>query len=84
MKILGINAYHPDSSACIVVEGKIVVAIEEERLIRIKHWAGFPKLSIEACMDVVGLKIGEIDKIAVNRDPDAHMAEKNNMNCRSK
>jgi len=40
MKILGINAFHPDSSACIVVDGEVVSAIEEERLLRVKHWNG--------------------------------------------
>jgi len=46
MIILGINAYHADSSACIVKDGEILFAIEEERLRRIKHWTGFPVLSI--------------------------------------
>ena len=41
MKIIGINAFHADSSACILVDGKLVAAVEEERFNRIKHWAGF-------------------------------------------
>ena len=49
MKILGINAFHPDSSACIVVDDIVVAAIEEERLRRIKHWAGYPSQSIQSC-----------------------------------
>lgn len=40
MIILGPNAYHGDSSACLVIDGKLVVAAEEERFRRIKHWAG--------------------------------------------
>ena len=44
MKILGINAFHPDSSACLVIDGKVVAAIEEERIVRVKHWAGFQKM----------------------------------------
>ena len=40
MIILGINAYHGDSSACLVVDGRLVCAIEEERIVRKKHWAG--------------------------------------------
>ena len=68
MKILGINAFHADSSACILVNGDILCAIEEERLTRLKHWAGFPKLSIEACLFKANLKIEEIDYIAINRD----------------
>ena len=38
--ILGINAYHGDSSAVLVVDGDLVAAVEEERFSRIKHWAG--------------------------------------------
>lgn len=76
MKILGINAFHPDSSACIVVDGKVVVAIEEERLVRVKHWAGYPSKSIQACLDEAGLLIDDIDCIAINRNPNVHLAEK--------
>ena len=43
MIILGINAYHADSSAAIFVDGRMIAAIEEERFTRVKHWAGFPK-----------------------------------------
>jgi len=41
MIILGLNAYHGDSSAFIVVDGKLIAAAEEERFLRIKHWAAF-------------------------------------------
>ena len=84
MKILGINAFHADSSACILVNGDILCAIEEERLTRLKHWAGFPKLSIEACLFKANLKIEEIDYIAINRDPNAHIFEKVNFAIRKK
>jgi len=40
MIILGLNAYHGDSSACIVVDGQLIAAVEEERFRRNKHWAG--------------------------------------------
>jgi len=76
MKILGINSFHPDSSACILVDGKMIAAIEEERLVRLKHWAGFPAESIKACLKLANLNISDIDKIAVNRDPKAHQADK--------
>ncbi|HJN65820.1 MAG TPA: carbamoyltransferase N-terminal domain-containing protein, partial [Pirellulales bacterium] len=46
MNIIGINAYHGDASAAIVVDGQLVAAVEEERFNRIKHWAGFPAESI--------------------------------------
>jgi len=50
MFILGINAYHGDSSACLVVDGRLICAIEEERIRRIKHWAGLPIESIKWCL----------------------------------
>ena len=42
MVILGINAYHADSSAAIFRDGVLIAATEEERFRRVKHWAGFP------------------------------------------
>ena len=44
--ILGLNAYHGDASACLVHDGRIVAAAEEERFRRIKHWAGFPSEAV--------------------------------------
>lgn len=76
MKILGINAFHPDSSACIVVDGKVIAAVEEERILRIKHWSGFPKNSIETCLKIAKISPHQIDKIAINRDKSAHKVEK--------
>jgi len=76
MKILGINTFHPDSSACIVVDGKVIIAIEEERLRRVKHWAGYPDKSIQECLDEVGLLIDDIDCIAINRNPNVHLTGK--------
>ena len=48
--ILGINAYHGDSSACVLKDGIVIAATEEERLKRIKHWAGFPSEAIAFCL----------------------------------
>ena len=84
MIILGINAFHADSSACIVINGEILCAIEEERLTRLKHWAGFPKLSIEACLSKTNVKIEDVDYIAINRDPNAHIFDKVNFAIRKK
>ena len=47
MYILGINAYHADSSAAIFKDGVMIAATEEERFRRLKHWAGFPSMAIE-------------------------------------
>jgi len=68
MIILGINAYHPDSSACILVDGRIKFAIEEERINRIKHWSGFPVLSIKECLSTENISIKDVDFIAINQD----------------
>jgi len=54
MIILGLNAYHGDSSACIVSDGKLVAAIEEERIRRQKHWAGLPTESIKWRLEYTG------------------------------
>jgi carbamoyltransferase len=70
--VLGLNAYHADSSACIVRDGKLVAAAEEERFRRIKHWAGFPSQSIAYCLQEAGLRLADVDHVAVNRDPYAH------------
>ena len=76
MRIIGLNAYHGDSSACLVIDGKVVAAAEEERFRRIKHWAGFPKLAIEYCLGHGGLRISDIDCISVNSDPSANFMRK--------
>jgi len=72
MIILGINAYHGDSSACLIIDGKLIAAVEEERFRRIKHWAGFPTESIRYCINEAGISVEDIDHIAVNRNPTAH------------
>ena len=72
MRILGLNAYHADSAAALVVDGKLVAAVEEERFRRQKHWAGFPEKSIRWCLESAGLKPSEIDAVAVNRLPKAN------------
>src|SRR5438270_1109231 len=69
MKILGLNAYHGDSAACLFVDGKLVAAAEEERFRRIKHWAGLPTSAINYVLQEAKLSLGEIDHIAINRKP---------------
>jgi len=76
MIILGINAYHADSSAAIFVDGIMIAATEEERFTRIKHWAGFPSYAIEFCLKEVGITLGEVDYICVGRDPKAKLWSK--------
>jgi len=76
MIILGLNAYHGDSSACLVVDGKLVAAVEEERFRRQKHWAGMPIQSVRYCLDAAGIGLSEVDHIAINRDPKANFMKK--------
>ena len=56
MNILGLNAYHADSAACLFVDGKLVAAAEEERFRRIKHWAGLPTQAIDYCLEKASLR----------------------------
>ena len=72
MKIIGINAFHADSAACLIVNGELITAVEEERFNRIKHWAGFPVESIKYCLKYSNLKISDIDHISINIDPKAN------------
>lgn len=74
--ILGLNAYHGDSSACLVVDGKLVAAVEEERFRRQKHWAGLPVQSVQYCLDAAGISFSDLDHIAINRDPKANFMKK--------
>src|ERR1700681_4091849 len=76
MLILGLNMFHADASAAIVQDGEVVFAVAEERLNRVKHYAGFPALAVRACLDAVGAKITEVDHVAVGQDSDANLAKK--------
>ncbi len=69
MLILGLNAYHGDSSACLLKDGRFIAAAEEERFRRVKHWAGLPTQAIGYCLREAGAAIGDVDHIAVNRQP---------------
>jgi carbamoyltransferase len=76
MYILGINAFHADGSAVLVRDGELVVALEEERFRRIKHWAGFPSEAIARCLEVGGISGREIGHVAIGRDPKANLFRK--------
>ena len=76
MLILGLNMFHADASAAIVQDGEVIFAVAEERLNRIKHYAGFPVLAIKACLDAAGAKITDVDHVAVGQDSDANLAKK--------
>ena len=76
MYILGINAYHGDSSACLLKDGIVVCAIEEERFRRVKHWAGFPSEAIKFCLEDEKITIEQVDYITISRDLRANFYKK--------
>ena len=71
--ILGLNAFHGDAAAALVVDGELVAAAEEERFNRVKHCAGFPAQAVGWCLVDAGLQPGDLDRIAVSRDPRANV-----------
>src|SRR5947208_6118047 len=74
--ILGLNAYHGDAAAALVVDGELVAAAEEERFNRVKHCAGFPALASAWCLADAGLRPDDLDHVAVSRDPRANIGQK--------
>jgi carbamoyltransferase len=69
MNILGINYFYHDSTACLVQDGRLTVALEEERLTRQKHTRAFPVHALTRCLDVAGLTPKQIDHVAVSIQP---------------
>ncbi|WP_114651963.1 carbamoyltransferase [Polynucleobacter necessarius] len=69
MKILGISAFYHDSAAALVIDGSIVAAAQEERFTRKKHDLGYPKNSIEYCLNFAELKASDIDYVVFYDKP---------------
>ena len=67
--ILGISAFYHDSAACLLIDGKIVAAAQEERFTRKKHDASYPQNSIEFVLKYSNLKLSEIDQIVFFEKP---------------
>lgn len=76
MNILGLNYFFHDSTASILQDGRLLIAIEEERLTRRKHTVEFPTRSARRCLDVVGMSPAEIDAIAVSIRPSENAPSK--------
>jgi carbamoyltransferase len=74
--VLGINAFHAGASAALVVDGVPRAAVAEERLNRIKYYAGFPAQSISTCLQETGLRFEDIDVVAIGREPAANRGKK--------
>ena len=76
MIILGLNAHHADASASLLIDGKLIAAVEEERFTRVKHYSGFPIQAVEFCLREAGITLNEIDHLAIGRDPMAKLGNK--------
>ena len=73
MNIIGLNAYHGDAAAALVMDGQLVAAVEEERFNRVKHWAGFPAESIRWCLKKGGIGPEDVHHVAISFDPKANI-----------
>ncbi|MFB3904436.1 MAG: carbamoyltransferase [Acidobacteriota bacterium] len=69
MLILGISAFYHDSAACLVRDGRIIAAAQEERFSRIKHDSSFPERAIQACLEIGGITISDLDYVVFYEKP---------------
>ncbi|WP_461453553.1 carbamoyltransferase family protein [Mucilaginibacter sp.] len=69
MYILGISAYYHDSAACLIQDGNILSAVQEERFTRIKNDAAFPEKSINYCLQQAGINLNRVDHIVYYEKP---------------
>lgn len=76
MYIIGLNAFHADSSASLLKDGRVLFATEEERFTRKKHWAGLPLNSIDFCLKSENIDISDVSYICIGRDPSAKQLDK--------
>jgi carbamoyltransferase len=76
MVIIGLNYFFHDSSSCVVKDGKLIAAIEEERLNRQKHTNEFPILSVDRCLKIAGLDYSDVDHIALSIKPKHNWSKK--------
>ena len=76
MYILGINAYHGGASACLIHNGQLIAAVEEERFSRMKYQAGFPMQAIQFVLQEAGIQPQDLDHIGISRNPNANLMQK--------
>ena len=74
--ILGINAFHADSSICLIKNNNLIFAVEEEKINREKHWAGFPEKSIDLGLKINNIDVRDISDVAVNFNPYSNLYQK--------
>jgi carbamoyltransferase len=77
MLIVGLNAFHPDSAACVLKDGRLVAAVAEERLgNRLKHISGFPGNALREVLRMAGATVRDVDYVAVGNDGNANLSAK--------
>lgn len=76
MLVLGINAHHADAAAALYADGRLVAAVAEERLNRIKHCAGFPALAAAEVLRIAGVSLADLDEVGIARDSRANLVAK--------
>ena len=69
MNILGISAFYHDSAACLIRDGELIAAAQEERFTRKRHDANFPKYAIEYCLQEAGIKVSDLDYVGFYDKP---------------
>ena len=69
MNILGLSAFYHDSAACLVIDGEIVAAAQEERFTRKKHDSAFPAEAIAYCLAQAGLRAADLDYVVFYDKP---------------
>ena len=69
INILGLSAFYHDSAACLVRDGRIIAAAQEERFTRKKHDSAFPKHALEYCLREGGIKLSDLDCVAFYEKP---------------
>jgi carbamoyltransferase len=74
--ILGLNSFHADASAVLLRDGELVAAVAEERLNRVKHFAGFPTQAVKEVLDIGGISLAEVDHVGINKDSRANLLAK--------
>ncbi len=74
--VLGLNSFHADASAVLLRDGELVAAVAEERLNRVKHFAGFPALAVKEVLDIAGIGLGDVDHLGINKDSKANLLAK--------
>jgi carbamoyltransferase len=74
--VLGLNAFHGDSAAALLRGGRFIAGVEEERLNRMKHWAGFPVAAARQVLDDAGWRLDDLNAVTISRDPSAHLLDK--------